>query len=586
MKKASFFTLLLYFLLPVSGSLYGIGEKIISLGGASGWNLAENRVGIAEIAQIRPHPVLILSSAGSPAGAFAGYEDSDRSLDLSLSFDEKTPALFGNGLASYRVLVSPALEAVDHRWARAGSGAALFTGNAAVFIPGAAAPDPGGGPDAGVVIEPRSGDALFAPGSHIRDFTLEFWLYPMNLENGEQILSWVSSRPLNAEGGGGAAVRAGGPGGGSSRDYAFQRIRCMVARNRLHWNFLDFFTSPDGAKYLDINLAGDTPLVPKSWSHHLIRFDSDTGMVEYLVNGKTQALDYASSTRREGGEVFTPLVGEGGSFVLGGSFMGLLDEFRIHGVRIDAPSTRKYPSPGGRIETRAIDLGGENSGLLKIEALGGRTRIRGGRAQSEHRDRGRFRFSDDSEIQFFIRAADNPYRWDDADWLAFTPGTEFGGNIRGRYVQLAADFYPSGDAETSPYLEELRLVYQPDETPLPPPALTAAAGDGGVRLSWKNSPDSDTAGYLVYYGEAGGEYFGEGALLGASPLDAGKRNSLFIDGLKNGVLYYFAVVAYDRGNPEGFAGAVPGGSAAFRAGEFSREVSARPLAGLGAGGLE
>jgi hypothetical protein len=227
-----------------------------------------------------------------------------------------------------------------------------------------------------------------------------------------------------------------------------------------------------------------------------------------------------------------------------------------------------------------VDLGEGNSDLLKIDVFGGRTTIRGGRVQGEYRNQGRFRFSDDSEIQFFVRAADNPCRWGDGDWLIFTPGTELGGKIRGRYVQLAADFYPSEDAETSPYLEEIRIVYRPDEAPLPPPALTAVAGDGGVRLSWKSSPDLDTAGYLVYYGEARGEYFGEGAVPGASPVNAGKRNSLFIEGLKNGVLYYFAVAAYDRVNPEGLAGTVPGGSAAFHAGEFSREVSARPLAGL------
>jgi hypothetical protein len=69
---------------------------------------------------------------------------------------------------------------------------------------------------------------------------------------------------------------------------------------------------------------------------------------------------------------------------------------------------------------------------------------------------------------------------------------------------------------------------------------------------------------MVYYGTARGEYFGEGAIRGASPIDAGKRTSLRIEGLRNGVLYYFAVAAYDRPEP-------------FHGGELSREVSARPL---------
>jgi hypothetical protein len=90
------------------------------------------------------------------------------------------------------------------------------------------------------------------------------------------------------------------------------------------------------------------------------------------------------------------------------------------------------------------------------------------------------------------------------------------------------------------------------------------ARDGAVELSWKPSPDMDTAGYLVYYGNARGEYFGKDAILGVSPLDAGNRTRLRIEGLDNGVLYYFAVAAYDRALP-------------YHMGEFSREVSARPL---------
>jgi hypothetical protein len=86
--------------------------------------------------------------------------------------------------------------------------------------------------------------------------------------------------------------------------------------------------------------------------------------------------------------------------------------------------------------------------------------------------------------------------------------------------------------------------------------------DGAVQLRWKNSPDPSVQGYLVYYGTASDNYFGEGAALGISPIDAGSQNSITINGLKNGTLYYFNVAAYSRPS---------------QVGGFSREVRARPL---------
>jgi hypothetical protein len=178
-------------------------------------------------------------------------------------------------------------------------------------------------------------------------------------------------------------------------------------------------------------------------------------------------------------------------------------------------------------------------------------------------------------MQFFIRASDNRYRLNEAEWICFTPRAEIIGGIRGRYVQIAVDFYPSADGETSPYLEELRIVYMPSEPPLPPQNVTAVAVDGGVTLRWKSGPSANTAGYLVYYSPVRGDLFGEDAALGPSPIDAGKRNDLFIDGLKNGTLYYFRVAAYAYTESSG-----------RNTGEFSKEVTSRPLTGLAFQALE
>ncbi|MCL2879603.1 MAG: fibronectin type III domain-containing protein [Treponema sp.] len=556
MKKETLFILSLYFFLSFSGSLYANADKTILLGGASKWDSILVRSGICEAPCIRPYTALVLST-GADAANNAGASSA---LDMALSFDEGKPGLWKDSAGNYRVTVSPALEAADRQWARSGNGAALFSGVSAEVNS-----EP-------LIINSSNRSALFAPGGRIGDFSLEFWLYPFHLENGEQIITWTSSLPTDGSG-----------------QYPLQSIKCFAAKNRLQWVFTNFFASPaamagNGSvvqkpKYLNIDLSGSTPVVPQTWSHHLIRFDSRTGMIEYLVNGEVQSIAYATVSGHESasrsGEVFTPITGKDGIFNVGSRFTGMMDELNIYSAYIDPPPLQKF-SRSGRMETRVIDLGAENSGITVIDVRGGRTALQANRDSIEFRENGRFRFSDDSEMQFFIRTSDNPYRWDNSPWRTFTPGVPLPDTVRGRYIQAAVDFYPSSNGECSPYLEEMRITYTPNEAPMPPSSLVAVASDGRVQLRWKSSPDIATDGYLVYYGTKKGEYFGEDAILGVSPVNAGRQNNLVVNGLKNGVLYYFTVAAYKGADPSGAAG-LPG---QLMIGDFSREVTARPLQGL------
>jgi hypothetical protein len=526
--------------------LSGLGEKVLSIGADAGWSTMERRSGVTEIRSVRSNPVMVLISAVSSA------EEQESILDLSLSFDEGTPERFVDRTGHYRVQASSeGLLAADRRLARVGMGAALFS-------------DMGIAGREALVVTPQSPEALLSPGMPIRDFSIEFWLFPTNIGNGEQILSFSSSTQDDRGG------------------YSIQQIQCMASRNRLQWSFPGFFRSP-AYQQRTVTIAGSSHLVPRVWSHHIIRFDSDTGLLEYLVNGQVEEIVYATSTGREGGQVYYPVIGDGSRLVLGGRFVGMLDEFRIYSRYALDTSIQKYPARGGWMESRAIDFQEPNTSVLRIDAFGGRTSSPGGVIRNEYAGSGPFSFPDDSTLQFFIRAANSPYDWPGytsapnvslgqdrgfedlraGAWRRFIPGTELSG-IEGRYVQLAVVFYPSGDGETTPYLDELRITYRPDEPPPPPSLLTAIPNDGSVELQWKPSAAADVQGYLVYYGTARGEYFGEGADLGASPIDVGKRTSVRINGLKNGTLYYFAVVAYDQVDPP-------------HLGVFSRETSARPL---------
>jgi hypothetical protein len=542
MKKRIYPLFVFYALFSVCGSLSALGEKTLTIGGKAGWDAAVNRLGLAEIPAVRPVPVIALSSRG---GLSPGERDAD--LSVFLSFDEGRPELFADKTGRCLVTANPPASAVSGRRARAGAGAVHFAG-IAPFSTADAEP---------LVITPIPDESSLLPGRRSGDFTLEFWLNGENMENGEQVFLWTSTRSAT----------------GDNHSHIVQRIQAEVSRNRLQWVFQNFFTDPRDQNLPSFSFTGITPLAPQTWNHHLIRFDSNTGLLEYLVNGQTENILYTTSSGREWGEVYTPVTGGEERIVLGRRFAGMMDEFRFYSFFAADPSLQKYPSGGGRLETQYLDLGKASNEILKIEARGGCVSYPEGKAGGTRErvlstvssgDRP-FSFPDNSEIRFFARTSETPFPRvsEETAWIPFEPGTELK-DLRGRYIQIAAEFYPSGSGETTPYLEELRVTYIPDDPPRPPAYVSAVPRNGAVELSWGNSPDRDTTGYLVYYGVSKGDFFGDDAAAGASPINVGKRNSILIEGLSGGVLYYFAVSAYDSLNPA-------------HAGEFSREASARPF---------
>jgi hypothetical protein len=556
MKTNTLYFIVVYALFAVSGSLFAqgeifaLGEKTLILGGETGWAAVEGRRGIVEASGYRPHRVLILDSS-------AGAEQ--QAGDLILNFDEGRPDRFTDAAGHYQIMASSRVQSVSGAYARFGTGAVLFT-NGSGTLNAALDPDP-------LVISPANAEALLFPDKRFRDFTLEFWLNPVNMETGEQILYWSSVRAI--------------PGG----NHETQWIQCVTSRNRLQWTFHNFFSNPGDDHRLDAAFSGISAVTPQRWSRHQIHFDADTGALEYLVDGRTESIVYVTATGREGGEVYTPIIGQGSRMVLGGRYSGFMDEFRFRGSAENVPSTaresngQKFPAAGGWIETGYLDLGEPDSRVMMINARGGfiqKSRAAPGPGSGGTVSRGervtpeavvlsggsRFSFPDNSVIRFFIRTAETPWPERETDWIPTVPGAPL--DLRGRYVQIRAEFYPSGDGENTPYLDEISLTWLANEAPRPPAWVVAVARDGAVDLSWGAGADKDTQGYLVYYGTSRGEYFGTAAKTGASPLDVGKRTSLRVEGLTNGVLYYFAVSAYD------LIGSV-------HAGEFSREVLARPL---------
>lgn len=477
-----------------AGSVHALEEHIV-LGRDDGWQAIARAEGIRYRTGRGGFLDIVLADAQLAAGP---------STDLLLHFDH---APFHDATGRYTVRASPQLSL--NRYAVFGTAAGVFRAEeqALELIPGRG--------------------TLFYPGTIWSDFTLEFWLYPARLTDGEVLVDWAGSRTVGDE-----MIR--------------QALRCTVQDRALAFVFENFFVPPDGAPFR-LELSGRTGLVPRRWRHHMVRFDAETGLLEYVIDGVPEAVAYATDSGREAGAVFLPQVGATSPerLVVGDTFVGMLDELMVSTEFGLDRSRERYAHVSGSGETRILDLGYTNTRLLRVDAVH-RTPL-------------------DSDIFFSYRIADQRLRMDrlDGDWIPFTPGTPFAPNVRGRFVELRFEFFPDGSRTRTPELSQVTLAYEPDLPPPPPTGVAAQPGDGSVTISWQKVADVDVAGYRVYFGETSGRYFGSSSTRGESPIDAGDTASLTVDGLDNGQLYYFAVAAYDHTEPPHESG-------------FSREVSARP----------
>lgn len=451
--------------------------------------------------------VVVPGATGQEIALEPGPAGSGSDADLFLSFDDQAPI---DGTGHWAVETIGPYERADASRFGAGAGSFRAPATRLVLKPGPA--------------------AMFAPDTPLGDLSLEFWLKPARADSGEIVFLWKARR------------RAGSA-------WLAQQVSSIILRNRMNFGFMNFFAAPAG-KPTTISLQGISVLVPGVWSHHMLRFNSATGLVEYLMNGKTEAVAWATSTGKQSGDVFNPVSGGSGGLEIAQNYTGLIDEFALRGAFVENPVLRKYPASGGTATSPIFDLGSTNSTILSIEA---QTRLPG-----------------ESAVHWTYRAGDSSAGWRDEtpDWLPFSPGTPLGAvgsQPRGRYIQIRMALYPDAQGEKSPAVSSIRIVHEPDASPTPPGSISSSSGDGRLTVRWSRVSESDIKGYMVYYGDSSGDYFGTGAKEGPSPVSVTgqESTSITLHGLRNGALYFIAVAAYDDANPP-------------HIGEFSRELTARP----------
>lgn len=395
----------------------------------------------------------------------------------------------------------------------------------------------------GITLKGKNGTVFGTEGT-LGTFAIEFWLNPSIAENGEIIFHWNSSRTVNDR-------------------ILYQMIQAGFVNSRIEWSFRNIFegyTKTHG----EIRLQSHSTVVPDKWAHHVLVFDEETGLLEYSIDGKTEDVKYLTVSGHERGTIYQPSLGIPNEITICPSFTGSIDDFRIlqllpseNSLENNGRSTRQtesletllqtnydfYKVTGGRFETQPIHLvpGAKIEKIDTIEYIPSQT-----------------------EIRYYARVGENFYNWTDTypEWHRVIPGIEIE-NLEGRFFQLAAELYPDGGGNKTPSITEIKITYNEPPLPLAPTKVKAQAGDGYVDLSWNYSLDDTTDGYYVYYGLRPGEYLGIDSSNGSSPINVGDVNSFRINGLRNGAIYYFAVVAYSKLDQRII-------------GNFSNEVFARP----------
>ncbi len=354
--------------------------------------------------------------------------------------------------------------------------------------------------------------AAFRPGRVWDSFAVEFWMYPSRVHDGEQILRWRGGREVEG-------------------DLLDQRVSVDIHRGRLRWRFENIFILPDFAPH-EIKLSSAREIVPDRWSHHRLEFNAENGMLEYTIDGEPVAIEYATDSGEPGDSVRLAHLGGDGTGVLriGAGYSGLLDEFRVQEFEPVESVLDEYSEGAGILTTRAFDL--ERSGatlrFIDLETLE----------------------PDNTESALFMRTGDAIDRFGapDGDWEPVELTNRSVRDRLRRFVQFRIELFPDGRLSATPEIERLVMRYIPNRPPGPPGRVRVTEGDGRLALSWSRAPGVDVKGYRVYYGTRPGEYFGDDAAEGPSPVDVGDTTSFELSGLENGRSYYMTVVAYDEVN--------------------------------------
>ncbi len=380
-----------------------------------------------------------------------------------------------------------------------------------------------------------------------------------------------------------------------------QGVEIVIKGKRVVARLHRFFRDAAGRR-VDVFLNRARPFSEGEWRHYALSFDRITGKLASLVDGEEQEVLYLSDNGEPFVNVYEPsfACADLPVVVVGKNYYGAIDELRVSYRHIDdlkketELAIKSYSGIGAIGRMPVNREGVVTSPVYTFPGTGTRVLLFQWEellAENTHIWM-EFRTSDD----LFDRNGEAPrwYRIENNQRNIYLKKTD-GMYLRGKYYQWRAHLLASPDGARSPRWYGAEIQYQLDPAPRPPIMVeTVKTGDAMVRLRWKKSVEHDILGYRIYYGTSPGKYDGIIAMAGGRRIDnalAAGRNHIEIDvtneviqenmaldrrkllafpALKNDVLYFFAVSAYDSYRPDTPHNHESG---------LSKEISARPSPG-------
>jgi hypothetical protein len=377
-------------------------------------------------------------------------------------------------------------------------------------------------------------------------------------------------------------------------------IEITLQDRKIQTSFYNLFYDERG-KRSSISFLTPQTLKANQWYYFSLSFNRTNGLLSVVLDDVEQYSRYLTSDMTRSGTVLIPAFTKNDvpEIIIGKEYTGLLDEFRISYTsfndltEITSTVDKKYIDVKANNRLPANSEGVVTSSIYEFPHTG--TMIK------------KFSWNQtlqkNSFIWFEIRLSDN--RFDqfhkNPRWYRITNNQlniylhkqeNNGLYLRGKYLQWRAHLISSPDGKYSPVLGPVKIEFEIDNPPVPPLGLEVIeTGDKYVILRWKKNVDHDIAGYYIYYGIKNREYDGKIYQINSSKIvntdedfvQTKLENYIIEENrkiddssiltyplLKNNVLYFFSVTAYDTYRQ---------GTKYNHESDFSVEVNARPFAG-------